>query len=219
MSEDHDRWTADLIAVGEAGTLPGLFRRRCERTPEREAFRQLEAGAWRSYSWQQAAGLAARWQLALAGERLPPGERVAVLLRNSVEWVCFDQAAQSLGLLVVPLYTIDHPDNIAYILADSGVRLLLVERAEQWLALALRCAAFPELRRVLCVEPPAVRLPDLAIRVSFIGDWLPFEAPAQPNLARDPHALATIVYTSEPPVHPRGSCCPTTTSCGTPRPC
>jgi long-chain acyl-CoA synthetase len=204
MPEDHARWTADLIAAGEAGTLPGLFRRRCERTPEREAYRQFEAGAWRSYSWQQAAALAARWQLALAGERLSPGDRVAVLLRNSVEWVCFDQAAQSLGLVVVPLYTIDHPDNIAYILADSGARLLLVGRAEQWLALAPRCAALPELRRVLCVEPAAVRLPDLRIRVSFIGDWLPFEAPAQPNLARDPHALATIVYTSGTTGPPKG---------------
>jgi long-chain acyl-CoA synthetase len=204
MPEDHVRYTTDLIAAGEAGTLPGLFRRRCERTPEGEAYRQFEATAWRSYTWRQMAALCARWQLALTGERLSPGDRVAVLLRNSVEWVCFDQAAQSLGLVVVPLYTIDHPDNIAYILADSGVRLLLVGRAEQWLALAPRCAALPELRHVLCVDPPAVRVPDPGIRVSFIGDWLPFEAPAQSNLARDPHALATIVYTSGTTGPPKG---------------
>ncbi|WP_090827369.1 AMP-binding protein [Nitrosovibrio tenuis] len=60
------------------------------------------------------------------------GERVAVLLRNSVAWVCFDRAALAVRLVVVPLYPSDAPDNIAYILADSGVRLVLVETQGRW---------------------------------------------------------------------------------------
>ena len=42
-------------------------------------------------------------------EKLAAGDRVAILLHNSVEWVCFDQAALSLGLVVVPLFTPDAP--------------------------------------------------------------------------------------------------------------
>lgn len=120
--------TLDLISSAEALTLPGLFLRRCEKTPEGEAYRQYDpaAGAWRSYRWQELKALAGRWRAALARENLAPGERVAILLRNSVEWVCFDQAAQSLGLAVVPLYVTDNPENIAYVLRDCDARLLLV---------------------------------------------------------------------------------------------
>ena len=81
----------------------------------------------------------ARWKRALAKEQFARASRVAVLLRNSVEWVCFDQASLSLGLVVVPLYPSDAPDNIAYILADSGARLLLWEHkgdGRHWLRYA-----------------------------------------------------------------------------------
>lgn len=54
-----------------------------------------------------------------------------MLLKNCVDWVCFDLAAQSLGLVVVPLYTADHAENTANILADSEARLLLGLLIEQ----------------------------------------------------------------------------------------
>lgn len=57
---------------------------------------------------------------------LVPGDRVAILLKNSVELVCFDQAALSLGLVTVPLHATDGPHNWANQLAVSSLRLLLV---------------------------------------------------------------------------------------------
>lgn len=149
--------TLDLISCAEARTLPGLFLRRCEKTPEAEAYRQYDpaAAGWRSYRWREMRALAGRWRAALARENLAPGERVAILLRNSVEWVCFDQAAQSLGLAVVPLYVTDNPENIAYILRDSDASALLLGNSEQWQALAPLRARFPRLARVLCLERAA----------------------------------------------------------------
>ena len=190
--------------LGEVTTLPELLRWRCQCSPEREAYRQYEAGVWRSYSWSEVEGLVARWQLALAGENLAPGDRVAVLLKNSVEWVCFDLAAQSLGLVVVPLYTADHEDNTTYILADSGTRLLLVGHVDQWIALAGHRARFPKLSHVLCLEMPVPPAPDTSIQVSSVRHWLPCDAGPQLNLAKDPHALATIVYTSGTTGRPKG---------------
>jgi long-chain acyl-CoA synthetase len=58
----------------------------------------------------------AQWEIALARENIPPGERVAIMLRNCPEWVTFEQAALRLRLVVVPLYTADRPENAAYIL-------------------------------------------------------------------------------------------------------
>ena len=151
--------THDNIPAALAGTLPGLFAERCRRSPGTEAYRQFEAagGGWRSLTWAEVGAQAERWRAALAAEGFSPGDRVAVMLRNSVEWVCFDQAAQGLGLVVVPLYPTDNAENLAYILRDCGARALLLGEAERWQALAAVPEGLPQITRVLCTGPAAKR--------------------------------------------------------------
>ena len=198
--------TPDLISSAEARTLPGLFLCRCERTPEAEAYRQYDAGAkaWHSYRWRDMKALTARWRAAFAREKLAAGARVAVMLRNGIEWVCFDQAAQSLGLVVVPLYTADNPENLAFILRDCNARVLLVRTRDDWQALAPLRARFPGLTRVLCLERAAAPVPVPGLEFNFVADWLPRDAPAMDCDRLDPDALATIVYTSGTTGHPKG---------------
>lgn len=85
---------SDIILCAAAGTLPGLFALRVQRTAEAPAYRQFDAasGAWWTHAWQETGAPVERWRRALARENLAPGERVAILLHNSVEWVCFDLA-------------------------------------------------------------------------------------------------------------------------------
>ncbi|SEK65640.1 AMP-dependent synthetase/ligase [Nitrosovibrio tenuis] len=174
----------DLISCEAARTLPGLFRSRLERAPQSPAYMQFDSarGKWRSYTWGETGRLVARWQLALTKEQFAPGERVAVLLRNSVEWVCFDQAAQSLGLVVVPLYPADASDNIAYILADSGARLLLVGTPGRWETLAPLCASSTQLKKVLFVQhlngPNKTTGPSETVILEGVDDWLARAVPS-----------------------------------------
>jgi long-chain acyl-CoA synthetase len=123
-----------VIPLESARTIDGLFRERAGRTPDLIACRHFneQHGNWRDYTWGQIDHQVARWQAALESDGLRPGDRVAVMLRNSPEWVIFDQAALGLGLVVVPLYTQDRPDNVAYIVNDAGCKVLLFERLEQW---------------------------------------------------------------------------------------
>src|SRR5512135_3708813 len=111
----------DVISPEQAGTLHGLFLERARRTPDKEAYRYFDVphALWVSLTWKQMREQVSRWQAALAKEGLAKGERVALMLRNCPQWVMFDQAAMSLGLVVVPLYTVDRADNIAYIINDS----------------------------------------------------------------------------------------------------
>ena len=125
----------EVISPQQAGTLHGLFLERVRRTPEKVAYRHFERNAWRDFTWREISNDVARWQTALADLGLQRGERVAIMLRNCPCWVMFDQAALSLGLVVVPLYTADRPDNLAYIINDADVKVLLFENAEQWHAL------------------------------------------------------------------------------------
>ncbi|MGH6693376.1 MAG: AMP-binding protein, partial [Gammaproteobacteria bacterium] len=105
-----------LIPLEAAVTLDGLFRERVKRTPDHVAYRAYnEAHSnWRDYTWGQIDHQVARWQAALEKDGVKAGDRVAVMLRNCPEWVIYDQAALGLGLVVVPLYTQDRPENVAY---------------------------------------------------------------------------------------------------------
>ncbi len=199
----------NLISPGEAGTLDGLFACRVRRTPAREAYRYYDkdSGSWRSYSWAQIAGEVARWQAAMGGEQVPRGGRVAIQLRNCPEWVMFDQAALSLGLVTVPLYTDDRPDNIDYILKEADVNILLVQDAGRWRRLAEVVPADGSLRRVLLLDDSeaARRLAAEDDRVRIVADWLPQQAgELVQRSGGDPRALASIVYTSGTTGRPKG---------------
>ncbi|MFZ1767089.1 MAG: AMP-binding protein, partial [Candidatus Nitrotoga sp.] len=102
-NQDH------IITPEQAVTLHGLFVERVKRTPEAIAYRYFDTNenAWLSMTWAQARDQTARWQAALMCEGLVAGDRVGIMLRNCPQWVLFDQAALSLGLVVVPLYTED----------------------------------------------------------------------------------------------------------------
>ncbi len=201
-------WHEDLISIKSAGTLDGLFLQRVERSPDLEAYRAYDrgTGSWSSYSWREVADQVARWQRALIGEGLKAGDRVALQLRNCPDWVVFDQACLGLGLVVVPLYTDDRPENVAYILEDAAVKLLLVQDAGRWRRLAMELGEQLSLQRVLVLDPgsEAEALHAADSRVRVVQDWLPDFAGESQRRTGDPRSLATIVYTSGTTGRPKG---------------
>lgn len=204
------QWHEDLITPEEARTLDGLFARRVARSPDNEAYRSFDRATqtWVSYTWRDMARQVARWQRALEREKLAPGDRVALQLRNCPEWVIFDQAAMSLGLVTVPLYTDDRPDSVDYILSDAAVKLLLVQDQGRWKRLA---PLMPEdenanLQRVLLLDDSveAGKFARHDERVRLVADWLPRDGGQLTDRRGDPHALASIVYTSGTTGRPKG---------------
>jgi long-chain acyl-CoA synthetase len=203
------RWSEDLIPVEGARTLDGLFVQRVRRSPGRIAYRSYDRreGAWRSLTWRETADQVARWRSALAGEPgLRAGDRIAILLRNCPEWVIFDQAGLSLGLVIVPLYTDDRADNAAYILQDAAVKVLLIQDAGRWKRLAEATGKSPCPSRVVILESgrEAEQLAGEDERVVTARDWLPASAPDPGPSHADPDDLATIVYTSGTTGRPKG---------------
>jgi len=199
--------TAAPFDPAALATLPGLFRARVAASPDQVAYRQFDDGkaGWVSVTWAQVAAEVARWQAALTREGLVPGDRVAVMLKNCVEWVIFDQAALGLGLVTVPLYLDDRPDNAAYILDHADAKLLLVEGKVQHRKLAEIAGSVRGLQRIVSLVPPENHLAEWSTRFVVAADWLA-EAAGTPVPARHltPDLLASLVYTSGTTGRPKG---------------
>ncbi|MFC1748641.1 AMP-dependent synthetase/ligase [Pseudomonadota bacterium] len=192
---------SDFITPEVARILPGLFCERLKRSPNAVAFRHFDKTfhGWSELTWSQMAAEISRWQQAIKTLLLQQGDRVAIMVPNCPQWVMLEQACLSRALVTVPLFVNDRPDNVAYVLKDAGVRLLLIEGKEQWKELsAVKDQLDPELVIWSLDECDDERVTNV---YSLLGDTYQ----SQPEVSKaDPNGLATIVYTSGTTGRPKG---------------
>ncbi|MEM7195697.1 MAG: long-chain fatty acid--CoA ligase [Pseudomonadota bacterium] len=204
--------TADPISVEQSGSIPGLFSERLKRSADHPAYVEFEPSAqvWQEISWREMSGRVNRLYSAIRSESVARGERAVIRLNNGVNWVSCDLALLSAGLVVVPAYTEDRPDNVAYIIHQTEARLLFVQSLEQWTEMADETADLASLQRVVVMdETEDVRSASDPRLVGF-DSWLDagesggtFEFNDQLD-AIDAHSLATIVFTSGTTGKPKG---------------
>jgi long-chain acyl-CoA synthetase len=159
-------------------------------------YRQWVGDGWRDFTAGEILELAARWQEAFRRHALEKGDRVAICLKNGAHWIAIDQAALGLGLVVVPLYVSDNPENIAYCAGNSDARILVLENDRM----------VETMRRSMPHEPAVVCLQGGPERgAENVEQWLP--GPARPFevVELEADALATICYTSGTTGRPKGA--------------
>ena len=173
----------------------GEYFRQHLATPDKVLYRHAEDDVWRDVSVAQIAALISRWQAGLKGLGLAQGDRVAVCLKNGINWAAADLAALGMGLVVVPLYVEDNPDNAAWCVDNAQAKLLVVESTR--MAKALRDSKFS-------LPPMYILRPDAGDEAASVERLLSQGggAPEFRDLDRD--ALATICYTSGTSGRPKG---------------
>lgn len=132
------------------------------------------------------------------------GDRVAILSENRPEWTIADFAALSLGAVTVPVYSTQTPEQTAFVLSDSGARVIAVSTKHQ-LEKVLTIQRHTPVERILVMD--AV---DTARAVQMQG--LILHGPTGPDPEFDarsrsigPDDLATIIYTSGTTGTPKGA--------------
>ncbi|MCH2190498.1 MAG: long-chain fatty acid--CoA ligase [Gammaproteobacteria bacterium] len=190
----------DMINLQEAHTLDELFRERVRRSSDAVAYRQFDTDKkqWIDWTWAQIAQQVGKWQIAFSDLGLQKGDRVSICYKNSIEWVVFDQAALRLGLVLVPLYTADRADNMAFVIANAGVKLSLFADNGSWAK--VRDSEID----TSCVETVVVVKGNSEGIVSNISDFLPDQGAHLERGMSEPDDLASIVYTSGTTGHPKG---------------
>jgi long-chain acyl-CoA synthetase len=132
------------------------------------------------------------------------GDRVAILSENRPGWAVADFAAQLLGAVVVPIYGTLTAEQTAYILKDSGARVIFLSTAAQ---LTKFLAAKDQTGVEKAVIMDYVGIPDAVPMHRLMhggpaGRDAEFDARARRIAPAD---LATIIYTSGTTGVPKGA--------------
>lgn len=199
----QNRHGTRYLMFEDAATIADVFALRCRTSPNAPAYREFDSPKkeWVGVTWREVGERVARMRAALASEGLQAGDRVAVMLKNCINWVVFDQGAFAHGLVTVPLFVDDRPDNVSFILNDAGVKLLLIDGEEHWKRLRTVRHQLQSVTRIVCVKP--VVDPEEP-RLISLSDWLPEIAATQERSRATGSDLATIVYTSGTTGKPKG---------------
>lgn len=187
-----------LYEVPSDGNLTDLIRRNAAQHPDTAVMSRKVDGRWQDVTATEflAEVRAAAKGLIAAGIR--PGDRVALISRTRYEWVLIDFAIWSAGGVTVPVYETSSPEQIQWILGDSGAVAAIVESPGHSAAVASLRDRLPELREVWEIEQGA--LDALKGAGAAITDAEVEERSSLAN-ADDP---ATIVYTSGTTGRPKG---------------
>ncbi|MFG2770335.1 AMP-dependent synthetase/ligase [Streptomyces sp. NPDC048350] len=187
-----------LYEVPSDGNLTDLIRRNATQHPDTAVMGRKVAGVWTDVTAEQFLAEVRGAAKGLIAAGVEPGDRVALLSRTRYEWVLLDFAIWSAGAVTVPVYETSSPEQIQWILGDSGASLVLVESAAHQESVESVRASLPALKDVWQIEADAVA--QLTATGADVSDALLDERMSSAH-ADDP---ATIVYTSGTTGRPKG---------------
>ena len=171
------------------------FNHWLQQQPDAVWLRQPVAGVWHDFTWRQVDEQARRLASALLALGCAPGERVALLAKNCAEWFISDLAIQLAGLVSVPLYPLQAPEQIAYVLEHADCKVILVGKLDEPDKLATGIA--PHITRIAMPYPT----------MPTAHDWhslLARHAPLAGTRAQQADELLSILYTSGTTGAPKG---------------
>jgi long-chain acyl-CoA synthetase len=184
-------------ASPRARNLVELLQLSCRRYASRPLLGTRRAGQWQWHSYRQIAELVDQARAGLAGLGVRPGDRIAIIGDNSVEWMVAAYAVYGLGATFVAIHPAQTLREWEFILRDCGARVVIAGGDAIQRALQAMRGALPELAQIISLGPSR-----------RAGSWRALIAAgaAAPVAARlpDRDAIATFIYTPGTTGVPKG---------------
>ncbi|MFC4532233.1 AMP-dependent synthetase/ligase [Sphaerisporangium dianthi] len=127
-----------------------------------------------------------------------PGDRVALMSRTRYEWTVVDYAIWAAGAVSVPIYETSSPDQVHWILTDSGAEVVVVESEAHERTVVQAMEEEAGKPALWCID--AGGLSELTASGADVAD----ETLKERRLARGGLDLATLIYTSGTTGRPKG---------------
>ena len=156
---------------------------------------------WKDLSWRDFRRMVFKTANALKAAGISADDKVAIYSDNSAEWIVFDLAILALGAVTVPIYSTSNGEQAEYINNDSGSKIILVGKQEQY------DAAFEILNKEGSLQQIIVAKKSIWIkkdRSNYLEDFIKKEAETFDIVSKEADDLATIIYTSGTTGVPKG---------------
>lgn len=173
-----------------------------QKHPLKIAAGYKENDTWKEINWQSFRKLVFRTANALRDAGVKEYDTVGIYAENSLQWITFDLAIMALGGITVPIYATNHTDQVAYIIKEAEIKIILVANQEQYDICYDLKSKNADLQKII-VDDPAVAI-HKDDNAEFLADFI---ANASENLAivaKKDEDLATIIYTSGTTGVPKG---------------
>src|SRR5689334_13229093 len=130
------------------------FRERVAKSPSSEAFRYPadDGQPWASMTWKEAGDRVEKLAAGLLSLGIGSEERVGIAAGTRVEWIEADLAILAAGAATTTVYPSTMAADVAYILADSGSRVVFAENDEQVQKLRDHKAELPDLFKIVIFD-------------------------------------------------------------------
>jgi acyl-CoA ligase (AMP-forming) (exosortase A-associated) len=182
------------MASKEAHLLNEFVSRSADRQPDHTALRYQGEGL----SYASLAQSMRRFAAGLMCLGLERGERVAIYLDKSFETVIASFGAPAAGAVFVPVNPVLKAEQVAHILRDCAVRVLITSRARGEL-LQASLSGCPDLRHVVIVDG------ELSVAGKACHRWTDLlAAPSKPVHRVIDSDVVAILYTSGSTGRPKG---------------
>ena len=133
----------------------------------------------------------------LVASGISPGDRVALMSRTRYEWTLVDFATWTAGAVVVPVYETSSPEQVEWILSDSGAVLPSLSPRPIARGRRTREGQLPALTEIVEIDGGGIE----DLREGLVGPDAALEAR---RAGLDRSSLATIIYTSGTTGRPKG---------------
>ncbi len=188
--------------------LTQLLEETTRRFPKKQAFLFKENGRYESITWADFSKKVDAAASLLLGAGVRPGDKVAILSENRLEWALVDFATLGIGAVSVPIYTSLTAAEIEYLLSDSEARMVAVSNIQLFEKISEIQIRIPSLKVVLGFEAAlSARKNNLSIPLLFLSDAEKQALSPELGSIRSrikPDDLASIIYTSGTTGVPKG---------------
>ncbi|MCU1669516.1 MAG: AMP-dependent synthetase and ligase [Blastococcus sp.] len=187
-----------ITEVGPDEALTDLLATNVAGHGDEVGFRRRRDGQWQDVTWKQFGAEVAGVAKGLIASGVEPGDRVGLQAKTRYEWTVLDFAIWTAGGVVVPIYETSSPDQVAWILSDAGVTVLVVENAEHAAAVETVREQAPDLKTVFVIDDDALGT------LTGSGTSVPDSALEDRRATLKADSLATLIYTSGTTGRPKG---------------
>ncbi|MES2391784.1 MAG: long-chain fatty acid--CoA ligase [Acidobacteriota bacterium] len=188
----------------ELQTINDVFLGMSHRGDETVAMENA-GGEWRPIASKTMYGRVRALVDAMQAWGIQRGDRVALISENRWEWAVTDFAVLAMGAIDVPLYQTLIPEQIAYMLKNSGAKAIFVSSKAQYDKI-VAAGEIPTLERVVVFDkgdlPGAEKFSDLMKGAEELEE--PREAFDAMVKETKPEEIASIIYTSGTTGDPKG---------------